>query len=54
VIKASGIDDTYFSYGEDVDLGVPLRLAGHRALHVPDAIVAYVGSGLTVRLCPRS
>lgn len=49
VIKAGGFDDTYFCYGEDVDLGFRLRLAGHRALYVPDATVVHVGSGLTGR-----
>ncbi len=31
-------------YGEDVDLGFRLRLAGWKAMLVPDAVVRHVGS----------
>ncbi len=41
---AGGFDEDYFCYLEDVDLGFRLRLAGHRALYVPDAVVLHVGS----------
>lgn len=40
-------DEDYFCYVEDVDLGFRLRLAGHKALYVPDAIVRHVGSATT-------
>ena len=44
-----GFDADYFCYGEDVDVGFRLRLAGQRCLYVPTARVAHVGSGLTGR-----
>jgi len=42
-----GFDETYFCYFEDVDLAFRLRLAGHRCLYVPDAIVRHVGSAVS-------
>ncbi len=42
-----GFDESYFCYFEDVDLAFRLRLAGHRCLYVPDAVVRHVGSALT-------
>lgn len=42
-----GFDARYFCYFEDVDLGFRLRLAGHRVLQSPDAVVAHVGGGST-------
>ena len=41
---AGGFDEDHFCYLEDVDLGFRLRLAGNRALYVPDAVVRHVGS----------
>jgi GT2 family glycosyltransferase len=46
---AGGFDEDFFCFGEDVDLGFRLRLAGARALYVPDAIVLHVSSGITGR-----
>lgn len=43
VIAIGGFDEDYFCYGEDVDLGFRLRLAGHAARSVPDAVVEHVG-----------
>jgi GT2 family glycosyltransferase len=43
VVAAGGCDEDYFCYGEDVDLGFRLRLAGHAARYVPDAVVEHVG-----------
>jgi GT2 family glycosyltransferase len=40
-------DEDYFCYVEDIDLGFRLRLAGHKAMYVPDAIVHHVGSATT-------
>lgn len=42
-----GFDEDYFCYLEDVDLGFRLRLAGHKAIYVPDAVVQHVGSAST-------
>lgn len=41
-------DDDFFSYLEDVDLGFRLRLAGHKAMYVPEAVVRPVGSATRV------
>lgn len=43
VLDVDGFDEDYFCYGEDVDLGYRLRLAGHAARYVPDAVVHHVG-----------
>ncbi|MEB4593074.1 glycosyltransferase family 2 protein [Candidatus Thiothrix sp. Deng01] len=40
-------DEDYFCYVEDVDLGFRLRLAGYKAMYVPDAVVHHVGSATT-------
>jgi len=47
LVDAGGFDKDYFCYVEDVDLGFRLRLTGHRAMYVPDAVVHHVGSGTT-------
>jgi GT2 family glycosyltransferase len=47
--EAGGFDEDYFCYAEDVDLGFRLRLAGHRAMYVADAVVLHVGSAITGR-----
>ena len=46
-LKASGFDEEYFSYFEDVDLGFRLRLGGAKCLYVPEAVVHHVGSAST-------
>lgn len=43
LLEAGGFDEDYFCFGEDVDLGFRLRLAGHIARYVPDAVVEHVG-----------
>ncbi len=43
VAAVNGFDEDFFCYCEDVDLGFRLRLAGHHARYVPDAIVHHVG-----------
>jgi GT2 family glycosyltransferase len=41
-----GFDESYFCYFEDTDLSFRLRLAGHRCLYVPEAVVHHVGSAI--------
>ena len=43
IVSVGGFDEDYFCFGEDVDLGFRLRLAGHSARYVPDAVVEHVG-----------
>ena len=45
--EVGGFDEDFFCYFEDVDLGFRLRLIGHRAIAVPDAVVDHVGSAST-------
>jgi GT2 family glycosyltransferase len=44
-LEVGGFDDDFFCYFEDVDLGFRLRLAGYRAIYVPDALVWHRGGG---------
>ncbi|MHC4148365.1 MAG: glycosyltransferase family 2 protein [Planctomycetota bacterium] len=46
-LGVGGFDKRYFCYFEDVDLAFRMRLAGHRCLYVPDAVVYHVGSAST-------
>lgn len=49
-LEAVGLlDEDYFLYVEDVDLGFRLRLAGYRALYVPQASIQHVGSAFVGR-----
>ena len=48
-LEVNGFDEDYFCYFEDVDLSFRLRLAGHRCLYVPDAIVYHAGFATTER-----
>lgn len=47
LVDVGGFDEDFFCYVEDIDLGFRLRLAGRRAILVPDAIVHHVGSAST-------
>lgn len=47
LVDVGGFDEDYFCYVEDVDLGFRLRLAGHKARYVPDAVIHHVGSAST-------
>lgn len=47
LVEVDGFDADFFCYLEDVDLGLRLRLAGHRCLLVPSAVVRHVGSATT-------
>jgi N-acetylglucosaminyl-diphospho-decaprenol L-rhamnosyltransferase len=40
---SGGFDEEFFCYGEDVDLGFRLRLAGHRSIQLATAVVRHVG-----------
>jgi len=44
-----GFDERFFCYGEDVDLGFRLRLAGGRAVQVEKAVVHHEGSAVSGR-----
>lgn len=44
LVAVGGFDQDFFCYGEDVDLGFRLRLAGWKSMLVPDAVVRHVGS----------
>lgn len=44
-----GFDESFFCYGEDVDLGFRLRLTGGRAVQIAAARVLHEGSGVTGR-----
>jgi hypothetical protein len=39
-----GFDERFFAYQEDVDLGLKLRLSGHKCMYVPTAVVYHYGS----------
>jgi GT2 family glycosyltransferase len=46
-MSATGFDEDFFCYMEDVDLGFRLRLLGLRCLYVPQAVVRHEGSATT-------
>lgn len=39
-----GFDERFFAYQEDVDLGLKLRISGHKCIYVPTAVVYHHGS----------
>jgi GT2 family glycosyltransferase len=47
LIDVGGFDEDFFCYMEDVDLGFRLRLAGHKVMYVPEAVVHHIGSATT-------
>lgn len=47
MVAVGGFDEDYFCFGEDVDIGYRLRLAGSRSRYVPGAVVHHVGGGST-------
>jgi GT2 family glycosyltransferase len=47
--QAGGLDEDFFCYIEDVDLGFRLRLLGWRARFVPSSVCYHAGSGVTGR-----
>jgi GT2 family glycosyltransferase len=46
-LALGGFDEDFFCYGEDVDLGYRLQLAGEPTLLAPDATIHHVGSAST-------
>jgi N-acetylglucosaminyl-diphospho-decaprenol L-rhamnosyltransferase len=48
-LDLGGFEERFFCYGEDVDLGFRLRLAGGRCVQVKDACVLHEGSGVSGR-----
>jgi GT2 family glycosyltransferase len=44
-LAAGGFDEDFFCYFEDVDLGFRMRLLGHKAMLVPEAVVYHWGGG---------
>lgn len=46
-LRLGGFDEAFFCYGEDVDLGYRLQLAGEPTLLVPTATIRHVGSAST-------
>jgi GT2 family glycosyltransferase len=47
------LDETFFAYGEDVDLGLRARWAGWECFYVPDAVVYHKYSATTGTYSPR-
>ena len=47
------LDETFFAYGEDVDLGLRARWAGWECYYVPDAVVYHKYSATTGTYSPR-
>jgi GT2 family glycosyltransferase len=45
--EAGGLDEDFFCYGEDVDLGFRFQLSGRRCLYVPEAVALHHGSAVT-------
>ena len=45
--EVGGLDEDFFCYGEDVDFGFRLQLAGHKCLYVAEAIAHHYGSAVT-------
>ncbi len=43
LVAVGGFDEDFFCYCEDVDLGFRLRLAGHGAIQLANAVVRHVG-----------
>jgi GT2 family glycosyltransferase len=49
-LAVGGFDERFFSYLEDVDLGLRLRLAGWRAAYAPAAVARHAGGGSSHQL----
>jgi GT2 family glycosyltransferase len=51
--QVGGLDERYFAYFEDVDLGARLQLAGWRCMYAPDAVIRHHGSATSNRIPGR-
>jgi GT2 family glycosyltransferase len=49
-LAVGGFDERFFSYLEDVDLGLRLRLAGFRTAYAPAAVARHAGGGSSHQL----
>jgi GT2 family glycosyltransferase len=49
-LAVGGFDERFFSYLEDVDLGLRLRLAGYRCAYAPGAVARHAGGGSSHQL----
>jgi N-acetylglucosaminyl-diphospho-decaprenol L-rhamnosyltransferase len=49
-IAHGGLDERFFCYCEDVDLGYRMRLAGETCIFLPRAVISHAGSGITGRI----
>ena len=45
-----GLDERFFCYCEDVDLGYRMRLAGEKCIFLPHAVISHAGSGISGRV----
>lgn len=48
LMEMEGFDDRFYSYLEDVDLGLRIRLSGHRCWYAADAEILHVGHGSVI------
>jgi len=48
-VEAGGFDESFFCYGEDIDLAFRVRMLGYRCLYVPTAVAYHAGSASTSR-----
>ncbi len=46
-LQLGGLDEDFFAYHEDVDLGFRIRLRGFDCMYVPGAVVHHIGSATT-------
>lgn len=51
--QVGGLDERYFAYFEDVDLGARLQLAGWRCMYAPEAVIRHHGSATSNRIPGR-
>jgi len=47
--QVGGFDESFFCYGEDVDLAFRMRMQGHYCMYVPEAVAYHAGSACTSR-----